>query len=126
MDSTTEISSVMALPGLLVWLASGDRGSSSEAIVQHITGIPACDGHFPAYPYDPDDLIRCEKLLRAVPGLRALFPRMASCHPVWAALLPRWHEIAALIYQEAPDWDKGKGSAPKAYALMSELTRGLK
>jgi len=108
------------------WLASGERGISSEAIVSQLTGReigrwrPGSD-----HPWDPDDFRRCELLLRAYPLARLVFPElMPSRSPVWAAMVERWDELVALIEEEAPGAFTRRPhgqSAPQAYALMKEL-----
>lgn len=56
-------------PGLTSWLASGERGISSNTIVTCLTGINALGGHWHSHPLDPDDMTRCRKLLERVPLL---------------------------------------------------------
>ena len=107
-------------PGLVHWLAFGERGISSEAIVHKL-----CFDRSPrpgSYPYDPSDFRRCELLLRAVPILRLALPQMAEVSLVWAALVARWDELVALIEEEIPGaWDGSNGSAPRAYKIMAEM-----
>jgi hypothetical protein len=106
-----------------MWLAHGERGLSSEAIVAHLTGVPVGrqQGRYPDHPYDPDDFRRCELLLRSYPLARLTFPSMRSASPTWAALVDVWDELIALADEEAPGWIDGKGSAPKMYARMREI-----
>lgn len=110
------------------WLASGERGISSEAIVSQLTGQPVGRRWFGGdHPYDPDDFRRCEILLRTYPLARLVFSAlMPSRSPVWAALVARWDEIVALIEEEAPGVFTGRRegqSAPRAYALIKECRR---
>ncbi|MGV0785195.1 hypothetical protein [Mycolicibacterium sp. XJ775] len=98
-----------------VWLASGERGISSEAIVSQLTGQKVGRGfrYGADHPYDPDDFRRCEQLLKAYPLARLLFPEaMRERSEVWARLVDRWDELAELIEAGATD---------RAYALMREL-----
>jgi hypothetical protein len=107
--------------GVINWLAGGSRGQSSNTIVQHLTGLPACGRSGTSHPYDPDDLDRCLLLLSAVPLLRVCMPYMASCSPQWAALIERWEEIEASHLEEVGlGWSKAH-SAPKTYALMRSI-----
>lgn len=107
------------------WLATGERGLSSEAIVSHLTGQQVGRWANGDYPHDVGDFRRCELLLRSVPAARIRFHGMARVNAVWAALVPAWYEIVALIESEVPDafvsgyW-RG-GSAPKAYTRIREL-----
>ncbi len=53
--------------------------------------------------------------------LRPLMPRMATCTPMWAALMERWDEIEACHLEEVGlGWAKAK-SAPKTYDLMRSV-----
>ena len=107
--------------GLVEWLAGGSRGISSNTIVQHLTGRPALADWRPDIPHDPSDLDRCLQLLAQVPMLRPLMPRMATCTPMWAALMERWDEIEACHLEEVGlGWAKAK-SAPKTYDLMRSV-----
>lgn len=108
---------------VLQWLANGERGLSSNTIVQHLTGIVTAtrnwaNGH---HPHDPDDLWRCRELLRLCPSLVPLFPRMTTCSPAWAALVPAWGRLCRMMDTEAPDWPELGSTAPKTYAEMQRL-----
>lgn len=108
-------------PGLVEWLAGGERGVSSNTIVEHLTGWPALKDWRGDIPHDPDDLDRCLKLLAAVPLLRVMLPGMATHSPEWAAMVARWDEVEASHLAEVGlGWTKAK-SAPKTYALMRQI-----
>jgi hypothetical protein len=113
-------------PALVRWLASGERGISSNTIVQHLTGLKTMRDGYMSHPYDPDDLSRCRKLLEAVPLLKLMLPGMATCSPEWAALVARWDELCSLMDEEAPRWNEGIGSAPKTYELMASLRKNAR
>ena len=107
------------------WLASGERGISSEHMFYVLTGIPAGrirpGSH---HPLDPDDFKRCEKLLRQVPEFRIRLDEMRLVSSVWGALVDNWNKLVEVIEEEAPGVLSGErfhGPAPKAYALMKEL-----
>jgi hypothetical protein len=74
---------------LAKWFMSGDVGSSSTCIAQHLSG-EECNGD---YPMDAEDLGRCIGLLNAIPELRVRLPEMAKVNRYWAVLIPRWSEI---------------------------------
>lgn len=104
------------------WLAFGERGLSSEAIVSHLTGTSVGRYDHTAHPHDPDDYRRCARLLRDVPLAALAFPSMATCSPQWARLVEAWDEIGATCEQEAPGYlDKRSGSAPRAYRMMRRV-----
>jgi len=104
--------------GLEHWLIFGERGSSSNAIVQKLVYDRMPTGFND--PADPSDFRRCELLLRAVPSLRLEFHRMAEISPRWAGLVNRWGEILEALNHEVPDWEspRASGAAPRAYALI--------
>lgn len=115
------MSELRNLPGLIQWLANGERGVSSNSIVQHLTGLETLRGWDLDIPHDPDDLDRCLQLLEAVPLLRVMLPKMATASPRWAALIQRWDEIEASHLDEVGlRWTKAK-RAPKTYALMRSV-----
>lgn len=83
---------VLGVDDLLdAWAQSGETGVSSKAMAAHLAGYGKPSG---AYPSDAADFRRCEGLLAAVPDLRADLARMAEVNAYWAALVPRWDEIA--------------------------------
>lgn len=110
-----------AHPGLVEWLARGDRGLSSKAIVEQLV----LGGGNIAHPYDPGDFRRCEMLLRAVPTLRPLLPRMAEVSPEWARLVKRWPDIVYALDSECPGWakDRPRGLAYQAHAIITGCLR---
>ena len=114
------------LPSLREWLAHGERGISSDTIVQYLTGMPWLTVR-PDVPYDPSDFRRCELLLRQVPLLRLAFKaEMPSAGPVWAALAEKWDEIVRTSEEEVPGCFSGaEGPAPRAYALIRECHKAV-
>ena len=92
--------SVTLSPEAVEWLADGEHGSSSRAIFDHLVlGRPVDPFR---YPSDVDDYQRCERLLRAVPGLRERFGQMAAVGPHWPPLVEAWAEVARLLDEDAP------------------------
>jgi hypothetical protein len=113
----------MMPPGAIEWLRSGERGVSSEAIFEHLTGVPVGDRWGSTYPADSWDLRRCRLLLEAVPAFRLRLGEMSGACSVWARLVARWDELCALMDEEAPDWRDGQW-APRTYDLMRNLIGG--
>lgn len=107
------------------WLASGERGSSSNAIFARLTGFATEERGYrdgSPVPRDPADLRRCRLLLEQVPALEPEFrKRMARASLNWKALVASWDELCKTMDQETPDWRKGSGRAEKTYALMKSL-----
>lgn len=103
------------------WLAFGERGISSNTIVQHLTGADALRGSYGSYPRDPDDLTRCVRLLESCPSLVPEFHRMREVSPVWAGLVDVWDELVATMNAEAPNWRNHRGSAPRTYTRMQRI-----
>ena len=105
-------------PGLITWIRNGNRGPSSEAIVDHLARHPiALASQASRHPHDPADLRRCVLLLDAVPTLRPLMPRMADVSPERAALVARWDELEASLRREmAVGYDD-----TDTYALMRSV-----
>jgi hypothetical protein len=83
------------------WLARGERGISSNTMLEVITGRTATRQPFGmSHPYDPEDFRRCHLLLQAVPELREGFPKLAAHNAVWAALVEHWDELTALLLEQ--------------------------
>lgn len=108
------------------WLASGERGISSEAIVSQLTRQQVGSSYRgDDHPYDPSDFRRCELLLRQCPLARLVFPaEMPKRSRPWAALVAVWDELVTLIESEVPDAFSSRyptGGAPLAYARMKAV-----
>lgn len=114
-EASTQGLSQAAREQILTWLVNGRVGLSSKTMAAIALGAKP-DGV--NYPHDPDDLNRCLLLLKAAPGVRDAFPRIAASSKVWAALIARWPEIEKSFLDEVGlDWCKAN-AAPKTYALM--------
>lgn len=116
----TDLTHGLHREALIDWLANGERGISSDTLVHYLTGQtrPRSKDH----PHDPGDFRRCELLLRQVPSLRIVLPRMSRVSPTWAALVDNWDRIVSLMEDEAPGCfgPEPGGEAPQAYALIHE------
>lgn len=102
------------------WLASGERGLSSEAIVQTLTGCKVGrHNNGRDYPHDPADLRRCIRLLDAYPLARLVFKdAMREVSESWARIVDRWDELESQLREEMST--STNGMAPKTYQLMKE------
>lgn len=116
MTETVQISQ-----NLIAWLASGERGVSSNTIVERLTGISAVGDWGQDHPLDPADLMRCRKLLSQCPELRTDFHKMADCSDEWKALIENWDDLCQMMDREAPDWLNGQGRAKETYDFMQRL-----
>lgn len=104
------------------WLKLHDNGLSSECIADVMCGIVP-RGH---YPSDGDDFGRCERLLTLYPRWRERLGEMTAVNKQWAALVPRWPEIAeayradraAFIQSHKP---KGQKPTYRCYALIRSI-----
>ena len=106
------------------WLANGERGLSSEAIVEHLTGVRVgrYGGFGVDHPYDAGDFRRCEMLLRAHPLARLMFVAMRTASPAWARLVDAWDELVALAESEGVS-ASDRWNAPMTSARVYELIR---
>ncbi len=109
------------------WLATGERGMSSEAMFQHLTGVPCTRGRdwLPGrvtHPRDPADLRRCRLLLEQVPELASDLVKLRSLSDAWRGLVDSWAEICNAMDWETPDWRNPKGGsrAPMTYQLIKK------
>lgn len=110
----------MTSEALVNWLACGQRGISSDAIVQHLTGIQAARWAG-SHPHDPSDLGRCRLLLEQVPELAPRIGETAVVSPAWRVLVEHWDDLCSLMDEEAPQWRDQRGNAPRTYSRMREL-----
>lgn len=116
--------STIPLDHFKTWLAFGERGISSEAIVSRLTGHPILGSHWSStYPHDPADFRRCQLLLNAVPLARLMLPAMRAESPQWSRLVDAWDEIHEAIESEVPDYlgRWSTGSATAGYRLMRRV-----
>lgn len=117
------MSEIVVPDGLIYWLAGGERGISSNTIVQHLTGIPAARDSMD-HPYDSGEFRRCVLLLESVPALRIQMPGMATCSASWAALVAHWDELEALLRREcAGDFTRTR-HAPLTYRRLKQVLAG--
>lgn len=100
------------------WLATGERGMSSEAMFYQFTGVGEPSSRAPS---DSADFRRCRLLLEQVPEFLPQLPKMADVSPIWSSLVARWDELATLMDSEMPNWRDGSGRASKTYALMKQI-----
>lgn len=104
---------------VMLWMAGGERGISSETIVSHIYGLPG-PRWGKSHPHDPDDLYRCIKLLQGSPETADRFSEMRTASPEWRTLVDHWDELERLFFSEVPT-DRYHWSAPHTYRRMREL-----
>lgn len=110
------------------WLASGERGLSSEAIVAHLTGKRVGSHGRGDHPYDADDFRRCVLVLEHVSIARLTLHRMADVSPEWAALVSEWDSLEQQLRNELDD-DLSRHSrkpAPKTSARIREILRTVR
>lgn len=110
-------------PAAINWLASGERGISSDTLFSTLTGVDAMNGFAPCHPWDPADYRRCALLLDQCPELRSKLDLMRAVSPTWNALVDRWDEIFALMAEETKNWRSPPPNAksPKTYTLMQSI-----
>ena len=123
MSATTGLLPISTFAG---WLAYGERGLSSEAIMYRLTGGSGRYGRYD-HPWDPADLRRCLLFLDQHPEAGLLFKvAMRGASKEWDRLLGVWDELVATLTEEVPNWREHRawGSAPRTYALMKRSMAG--
>lgn len=110
----------LRLENFASWLASGERGESSNAILARVTGVPVGNYIFPSsgYPHDPSDFRSCMQLINQYPVLRSHLYEMKDVSPQWAQIVDHWDELEALYETERKRPD---GNAPLLYKRLQEL-----
>lgn len=110
------------------WLATGERGISSNAMFQVILGVPALSSPWDTVPYgnpeDPDDFRRCLLLVESVPEVKQYLKDMKYCSKMWSDLIDHWDELCDIFKKECPDWKNRfckEVSCEKTYNRMREI-----
>ena len=87
----------------LQWLASGERGMSSEALFSRLTGIAMKRPRFD-HPWDVYDFGRCVMMLDACPSLAPHVADAADLSRTWAALISEWDGLVSM-YRMDDSWE---------------------
>lgn len=103
--------------GAVEWHATGERGASSNAIFENLTGT----GNEASVPSDAYDFRRCRLLTEQVPALLELLPRMKTVSPRWNAFIERWDDLCQAMDKENPGWRQGKGPYVETMAIIREI-----
>jgi hypothetical protein len=108
------------------WMEEGERGISSNTMLDVITGRALVRDGYHCHPLCLDDFKRCWKLLQLVPELRDGFDKLAKKSPVWARLLAHWDELAEMMPLVLEEWRTIPSGQPmptanKMYRRMKEL-----
>lgn len=111
------------------WLAYGPLGSSSAAMFWACTGVTPrntkVDPDALAHPRDPEDLLRCLRLLDMVPECADAPEAMRGRSEVWTRLADAWPTLVESMDAEVPDWRFGRrGRAQKTHDLMQRAIGG--
>lgn len=86
------------------WIVGNDTGMSSTAIWAVMMGVKP-NRH--SHPSDGGDLGRCVRLFEAVPEWKPRLSEMAPLSPYWAALVPEWDRLAAILAKELAGGPRG-------------------
>ncbi|AIE64562.1 hypothetical protein ACVNAN_001660 [Enterobacter hormaechei] len=104
---------------VLQWQATGDVGVSSATMASIALGLdkPFYGSHFGA-PHDPSDMLRCMKLLEAIPEIRDHFPAIAKRVPTFKGIIEQWDDLVEVMKRECVG---ERWRAPDAYNLIKKL-----
>ncbi|XPL50848.1 hypothetical protein ACMFY2_13895 [Enterobacter cloacae subsp. cloacae] len=104
---------------VLQWQATGDVGVSSATMASIALGLdkPFYGSHFSA-PHDPSDMLRCMKLLEAIPEIRDHFPAIAKRVPTFKGIIEQWDDLVEVMKRECVG---ERWRAPDAYKLIKKL-----
>lgn len=92
--------------GLTDWFRHGQRGISSNTIVEVLEGLPVhmlTRGTGWDHPADASDFRRCVRLLDAVPSYRPRLDELRELSPAWAVLVEHWAELEATLRADCPE-----------------------
>lgn len=99
---------------VIEWLASGERGLSSEAICKTFFGVPKNAGTY--HPNDPADLLRCVNFLDKT-NTHERIQEMGNVSPEWKSLVAEWGPLVDSLLRE----EKSSRQAPETYKLMKKI-----
>ncbi|EPA0062162.1 hypothetical protein ACQYIJ_004192 [Enterobacter cloacae] len=104
---------------VLQWQATGDVGVSSATMASIALGLDKTfyGSHFGA-PHDPSDMLRCMKLLEAIPEIRDHFPAIAKRVPTFKGIIEQWDDLVEVMKRECVG---ERWRAPDAYNLIKKL-----
>ena len=105
---------------VLLWMACGDTGCSSETLVQRLSGIVNPKNTDPNHPYDRADFGRCVRALEALPELRTRLHDAEDLSSTWALIIQKWDHLETL-YRSNDSQDKR--SCDQA---ISEILKNIK
>ena len=106
----------------MAWMAGSDTGASSKTIARHAMGLPHDDSFGVSEPSDGSDLGRCLRLLSLIPEWEPRIGELAALSNAWAALVPHWDELKALMVAETgPTFDRDKDT-PKTNERIKAIT----
>lgn len=97
------------------WLASGDTGTSSKAIMLWLSSRTADKQWGPDTPRDAGDLARCLRLLERIPEWKERMPEMAEAGGLWPTFIKHWDKIVAKFMEEAG------GVIPRQYGVWPDF-----
>lgn len=122
-----------ALGGACVWVEEGRVGTSSNFLLNRLTGFDALGwlhdrnltqsavadyGH----PRDVGDLHRCRLLLESNSAFQPRLGEMADASEHWHELVAVWVDLCASMDEEAPDWRSSESfTAQHTQALMDRV-----
>ena len=99
------------------WLASGDVGASSKAIMLWFSSETKDERWGPDTPRDPADLARCLRLLERIPEWKARMPEMAAAGGLWPTFVKHWDKIVATFMEEC------SGVIPQQFGAWPDFSR---
>ncbi len=99
------------------WLASGDTGSSSKAIMLWLSSGVIDSSWGADTPRDAGDLARCLRLLEVIPEWKMRMPEMAGAGGLWPTFIKHWDNIVATFMQEC------NGKIPEKYGEWPDFTK---
>lgn len=102
------------------WLVHGDRGNSSNAIAQKVTGV-ITSKKFVAHPLDTSDFGRCLGVVSTLVSKDRseidIIKQMIGVSDTWTRLVWEWFKLKKL-------YDNGDSKA--VYALLQKIHAGIK
>ena len=92
---------IFSIPdGALIWLQSGMRGTSSEAMFSAISGL-RISSYIKSHPLDPSDFSRCYHLIKLVPEWKQELRKVAALSQTWKNIIDNWDKLCEMLENKA-------------------------
>ena len=81
------------------WLASGERGISSDTLFEKLSGR-GLGSRYKSHPLDPNDFRRCYLLLKLIPEWKNDLDKLREINYTWDQLVNNWDKLTEMLEEQ--------------------------